>query len=436
MWMKRSTQGRIGLLTLVLALAGCEIGNDATSTTRGAGDSLSTTTTPDTTQPSELGARWTEPPNYRFVVRSSCGEISFIGRYRVTVRDHVAVEAVDLRGGGEKPVDEDFLIFVPTLAGLIEQFETAQADHADVARIERVDGVPALIEIDYESNVIDDEACYEISEFEVLVGEPPADGSDELIAQLFGDAPPDQVVSQERADVIQVWEAADVTVVSDWPGWIQEVEGEVAALGSGELIDLLDGQSLNEDVECPTLMSRLAVVLVLDQCVSGSWSYAEVRSGKPADPPIEYEELLDGEWVWFAERGGTSLHGQGDAEGNLHTIESEAGQDLIAGDYASLPRLSTDGLLVAYVDHDDPAAISHFVSPVVVVRDVATGEELGRWVLDEPVTCLELSAEWLVACLGDPLDYPDGLQNQLAAINLSTGEVTTVTTETRVFLPA
>jgi hypothetical protein len=88
------------------------------------------------------------------------------------------------------------------------------------------------------------------------------------------------------------------------------------------------------------------------------------------------------------------------------------------------------------VDHADPAAESHFVSPVVVVRDTATGDEQGRWALDEPVTCLELSAEWLVACLGDPLDYPDGLQNQLAAIDLATGEVTTINTKTRLFLPA
>ena len=52
------------------------------------------------------------------------------------------------------------------------------------------------------------------------------------------------------------------------------------------------------------------------------------------------------------------------------------------------------------------------------------------------MTCLELSAVWLVACLGNPLDYPDGLQNQLAAIDLATGEVTTINTKTRLFLPA
>lgn len=327
--MKQSTQGRIGLVTLVLALAGCGTGNDATSTTDGVGDGPDATTT-----------------------------------------------TIDARASSTSSTA------LPTTT------TTAPKE-------------PSVV-----------------------------------VPFLFGETPPARVVVQRAGGTVEIWDSGILATSFDQPTVIREVEGEVAALISGELVDLLDGQPLRQDVECPTLMSRPAVVLVLDQCVSSSWSYSEVRSGEEASPPIEYEELLDGEWVWFAERGGTSIHGQGDAEGNLYTIESDTGQDLIAADYASLPRLSNDGSKVAYVDHADPAAESHFVSPVVVVRDTETGEEVGRWVLDEPVTCLELSAEWLVACLGDPLDYPDGLQNQLAAINLSTGDVETVTTETRLFLPA
>lgn len=258
-----------------------------------------------------------------------------------------------------------------------------------------------------------------------------------LIQQLFRGSPPDYMVFQQRSDAIQVWDAGVLTEMTGWPGDIVDAQHDLALVHTHnlDLVDLGDGTVVRPDFDCVSLHSREDLVLTLIGC-GGPWEYQEARTGEPADPPIEYEELFDGEWVWFAERGGSSLHGQGDAEGNLHTIESEAGQDLIADDYASLPILSPDGTMVAYVDHADPAAESHFVSSVVVVRDTATGDEQGRWVLDEPVTCLEMTSGWLIACLGDPFDYPDGLQDQLAAVNLSTGEVTTVTTETRLFLPA
>jgi hypothetical protein len=74
----------------------------------------------------------------------------------------------------------------------------------------------------------------------------------------------------------------------------------------------------------------------------------------------------------------------GDAEGSLVTLES-AGVDLAGDDSVGQLRLSVDGTKVAYVDHRDPATHSHFWSPVVVAKDVATGAELGRWVLGGPV---------------------------------------------------
>jgi hypothetical protein len=76
----------------------------------------------------------------------------------------------------------------------------------------------------------------------------------------------------------------------------------------------------------------------------------------------------------------------------------------------------------------------------VVVKDVATGAELGRWVLDGPVVGLEFSGDWVVAWeasgAGDALASGDPEQVAVDAINIATGIVNRVETATRVFLPS
>jgi hypothetical protein len=164
----------------------------------------------------------------------------------------------------------------------------------------------------------------------------------------------------------------------------------------------------------------------------------EVISGDPRPTPIPFEQRGDGEYVWFAERGGTVIEGIGDAEGALTSLTNQRGIDLLGDDYAGYLTLSTDGTRVAYVDHRDPAALSHWWSPVVVVKDTSTGAELGRWTLDSPILSLEFAESWLVAAEAENenLDLPRAQQVALVAINLETGATTRVETPTRVFLPS
>ncbi len=92
---------------------------------------------------------------------------------------------------------------------------------------------------------------------------------------------------------------------------------------------------------------------------------------------------------------------------------------------------------MAYSDHDDPASYSHLYSPVVVVTDILTGAELGRWTLGGPISSLELSNSWLLAGEGSPDGMASGGVEQIAlvAINVDTGETRRVETATSVFLP-
>jgi hypothetical protein len=112
--------------------------------------------------------------------------------------------------------------------------------------------------------------------------------------------------------------------------------------------------------------------------------------------------------------------------------------DLLGDGYAGDVALSTDGLLMAYVDHADPAAFSHFWSPVVVVVNVLTGDELGRWTLDNPILNLEFAQTCLVVAEADPDGMADGEPEQIAltAIDIGSRATTRVETPVRLFLPS
>jgi len=139
--------GRSVGLALVVAIlgAGCGVG-DAT-----AGDVTD----------------WIEPASYEYDLHSDCGERNLIGSFRITVLDG---KVVDVVGGDERAavvVDEPELrAAVPTLAELLDEARTAAASGADVVSVDtngEPDGRPGLIEIDYDTNAIDDEACYLIT---------------------------------------------------------------------------------------------------------------------------------------------------------------------------------------------------------------------------------------------------------------------------------
>ncbi|MDH3499304.1 MAG: hypothetical protein OEM97_04215, partial [Acidimicrobiia bacterium] len=146
-------------------------------------------------------------------------------------------------------------------------------------------------------------------------------------------------------------------------------------------------------------------------------------SGEERSTPVPFEARGDGESVYFIERADVVMQGIGDAEGNLTNLSTLDGTDVLGGDYAGLAALSVDGARFAYVDHSDPAALSHFWSPVVVVRDTITGDELGRWTVDHPIGCLEFAETWLVVCeMGDDPNLIDPQQVALVSINVDTGD--------------
>ncbi len=264
----------------------------------------------------------------------------------------------------------------------------------------------------------------------------PSAGGPTLVESLFGDDLPRRLVV-ERFNAFEVWEdGAPEWVTNWWAGDAHQVEGEVVA-GIGAVVALRDPHTRYEG-SWARLMTRDGEVLVLEQSDTSGWRMFEAISGDPRPAPVRYEERFDGEYVWFTERGGTVVHGIGDAEGNLRSLATLQGVDLLGDDYAGYVALSTDGALVAYVDHADPAAFSHFWSPVVVVKDTSTSAERGRWTLDNPVLCLEFGESWLVACEADPGVAAGGVGEQIAlvAINVATGDFNRVETPTRVFLPS
>ena len=107
---------------------------------------------------------WQAPDAYVFTVESSCGERSLIGKFRVVVEDGSVVEAEGLDEPGRAlfehgPGDE-----VPTLSELLDEAAAAQEEGADVVEVEVTDeGRPTEINIDWETDATDDEACYEIT---------------------------------------------------------------------------------------------------------------------------------------------------------------------------------------------------------------------------------------------------------------------------------
>ncbi len=109
---------------------------------------------------------WDVPESYTFTLDSSCGERALIGRFKITVADG-AVEAVEgLDESGRSMLDHGFDDEIPTLTELLEEAETARSEGADAVEVDRVsDGHPTRIDIDWDTNAVDDEACYRITEY-------------------------------------------------------------------------------------------------------------------------------------------------------------------------------------------------------------------------------------------------------------------------------
>lgn len=85
---------------------------------------------------------------------------------RIVVENGSVVEAEGLDESGRALFEHGFEDDVPTLAELLEQAAAAEAEEADIVEVESTDeGRPTAIDIDWDSNATDDEACYRIIDY-------------------------------------------------------------------------------------------------------------------------------------------------------------------------------------------------------------------------------------------------------------------------------
>lgn len=124
-----------------------------------------------------LGAGWTAPAEYEFVLESTCGERDFLGRYHVVVEGDRVMEADGLDDYATRLLSSDeHRELVPTLSELLREVGDARAQGADVAKVifDESDGHPVAIEIDWDTDAMDDEACYRVSQFSTPDADQPS----------------------------------------------------------------------------------------------------------------------------------------------------------------------------------------------------------------------------------------------------------------------
>lgn len=110
-------------------------------------------------------ATWQEPARYTYELESSCGERALLGRFRITVEHGEVTAAEGLDESGRWFVENARNEPAPTLGRLLDQLNQARQRGAAVAEVttDPADGHPTMINIDPETNAIDDESCFSIT---------------------------------------------------------------------------------------------------------------------------------------------------------------------------------------------------------------------------------------------------------------------------------
>lgn len=117
-------------------------------------------------EPGDPPTQWSPPQAYTYEVASSCGERSFIGHFRIHVRDGKAGSVTALDTSARAATEFGLVDGIPSLEDLLDEAAEAERTGADLVDVRRTDsGRPLRIEIDHDTNAIDDEACYVIRRF-------------------------------------------------------------------------------------------------------------------------------------------------------------------------------------------------------------------------------------------------------------------------------
>ncbi|MEP7378791.1 MAG: DUF6174 domain-containing protein [Chloroflexota bacterium] len=114
-----------------------------------------------------VSVEWQEPPAYSFTLSAQCGERALIGLFHVEVENGKTVVAQGLEGYyATHPIDPRG---VPTLGDLLAIAARARAQGAAAVSVELdpADGHPLSVSIDRIANAIDDEECYEVTDYQV-----------------------------------------------------------------------------------------------------------------------------------------------------------------------------------------------------------------------------------------------------------------------------
>lgn len=146
------------VLVLIPILAGC--GAAGSTPTASSGEAQQTPRRLPAVEPEAL------PSSYRYVLESSCGERTMLGRFRIEVRDD---RVVAVRPVGDTSMKGFRRSDLPTLSGLVELATSAEPEAVVDLRL-GPHGTPVSLKIDHVPQAIDDEECYRVTRLHRLPG--------------------------------------------------------------------------------------------------------------------------------------------------------------------------------------------------------------------------------------------------------------------------
>lgn len=158
---------RRAVLAFALVLSACSTAPVDPSEEPAAISSLAQTPQSPASPAASTTSEWIEPADYSFTLDSRCGERVLIGRFRIEVENRavVSVEALDEQARSVAAFIEPEA--VPTLAEMLERVAEAHRENASEVTLstDPADGHPVSVKIDWQATMIDEEECYEISDF-------------------------------------------------------------------------------------------------------------------------------------------------------------------------------------------------------------------------------------------------------------------------------